>query len=458
MALKACSLILAAALAVAPAAGAQAQPDTAALGKELTELRGLVNQLQGRIDDLEARLRAAQAPQPAAQPPPGQPAPVAPVLPERTGAFLRSTSINFLVDTYYSYNINHPIGRANSLRAYDVTSNNFSLNQIGLVMESPPDPAKGKPFGARVDWQWGQATQTLQGNPANEARPEIYRALFQAYGTWIAPVGKGLQIDLGKWASSLGIEGNYTKDQINYSRSYWFNFLPFYHTGLRMNYPLSDRLGVSYWLVNGTQQAEAFNYFKDQLLGLTVKPASSVTWTLNYYLGQEHPDVVYFPNGGGSPDLPTLQGVPFQPIPNAPDGRIHIFDTYLTWQATPALTVALEGDDVTSRVFDNQHLSRDRGGAAYLRYQVTPKVAAAVRVESLDDTGALFSGVSQRLSEATFTGEYRLSDSFVARAEWRHDRSSRPFFLTEHLGALAGNQNTLTLGTVWTFGDKEGSW
>jgi hypothetical protein len=29
-----------------------------------------------------------------------------------------------------------------------------------------------------------------------------------------------------KWASSLGIEGNYTQDQMNYSRSYWFEFLP----------------------------------------------------------------------------------------------------------------------------------------------------------------------------------------------------------------------------------------
>ena len=39
-----------------------------------------------------------------------------------------------------------------------------------------------------------------------------------------------------KWASSLGVEGNYTQYQINYRRSYWFNYLPFYHMGARANY------------------------------------------------------------------------------------------------------------------------------------------------------------------------------------------------------------------------------
>jgi hypothetical protein len=164
------------------------------------------------------------------------------------------TTVNFTLDGYYGYNFNAPIGRANRLRAFDVLSNSFSINQAGLVLENAPDPAKGKRWGARLDLQWGQATQTLQGNTANESRPEIYRNLFQAYGTFIVPLGKGLKVDFGKWASSLGIESNYTQDQMNYSRSYWFNFLPFYHTGVRSNYQFSDRFGVNYWLTNGTQQ------------------------------------------------------------------------------------------------------------------------------------------------------------------------------------------------------------
>src|SRR5262249_27499029 len=155
---------------------------------------------------------------------------------------------------------------------YDVLSNAFSLNQASVIFERPPDIAAGRRFGARIDLQFGQATETLQGNPLNEPRPQIYRNIYQAYGTYVFPIGKGLTVDIGKWSSSLGIEGNYTKDQINYSRSLWFNYLPFYHMGVRANYQFNDKLAVNYWLTNGTQQTEPFNSFKDELFGLLIHP------------------------------------------------------------------------------------------------------------------------------------------------------------------------------------------
>src|SRR4029453_15926761 len=95
-----------------------------------------------------------------------------------------------------------------------------------------------------------------------------YRPIFQAFGTYVVPVGKGLTVDFGKWASPLGIENNYSKDKMNYSRSFFFNFLPFYHFGFRAKYPLNDKLTVMYNLINGVQQSEDFNGFKSQHLAL----------------------------------------------------------------------------------------------------------------------------------------------------------------------------------------------
>ena len=46
-----------------------------------------------------------------------------------TLTFLRDTTINLGLDTYYAYNFNQPVGRVNLLRGYDVLSNEFSLNQ-----------------------------------------------------------------------------------------------------------------------------------------------------------------------------------------------------------------------------------------------------------------------------------------------------------------------------------------
>jgi hypothetical protein len=366
--------------------------------------------------------------------------------------------VNLYLDGYYEYNFNSPIGRANLLRAYDVSSNSFSLNQAGVVLENAPDPDQGKRLGARLDLQFGQATATLQGNGTNEPRPDIYRNIFQAYGTYVAPVGAGLTIDFGKWASSIGLEGNYTKDQNNYSRSFWFDYLPFYHEGVRASYKVNGLLTANYWIVNGTNQTEAFNGFKDELFGVVLQPTKTLNWTINYYLGQEHPDVIFYPNGGAPPNSPTIQGVPFTPIPNPPNGRLHIFDSYITWNASPKLSFALEGDSVVQRLLKTSPPQRAYGGAFYSRYEFTPKFAIAGRAEYLSDSSGLFSGLTQALKEATLTLDYRAKDSFLLRGEWRGDFSNNPYFYTNTLGVLKKEQNTATLALIWWYGQKHGIW
>lgn len=375
--------------------------------------------------------------------------------------FLHDTTINVGLDGYYEYNFNAPVGRVNLLRAYDVLSNSFSLNQASIIFEHAPNLDEGRRWGARVDLQFGQATDTLQGNPANEPRPDIYRNIFQAYGTYIVPVGKGLTVDFGKWGSSIGIEGNYTKDQNNYSRSYYFDFLPFYHAGIRANYPVNDRFTLTYWVVNGTNQTEATNGFKDELFGFTAKPAKSVTLVANYYLGQEHPDRVEV---APTSPIPVQPGLSFDAIRPAPNGRLHIFDSYISWQAAPKLTFALEGDYVIQRLWRNQAPGESSapshvdGGALYARYEFSPRFAVAGRAEYLSDRGGMFSGITQALKETTGTFDYKLADGFLMRYEWRRDFSNRPSFLTDTQGLLSKEQTTASVGLIWWWGRKEGAW
>jgi hypothetical protein len=375
--------------------------------------------------------------------------------------FLRDTTINLGLDGYYEYNFNNPVGRVNLLRAYDVLSNEFSLNQASVVVEHAPDVNAGRRWGARLDLQFGQATDTLQGNPSNEPRPDIYRNIFQAYATYIVPVGKGINVDFGKWSSSLGIEGNYTKDQMNYSRSFWFDFLPFYHMGIRAAVPINDRFSINYWVVNGTNQVEATNGFKDELFGFTAKPYKNVSWTFNYYLGQEHPDRLPAANCG---PIPVQPGLCFTAITPAPNGHTDIFDSYATWQPTSKLTFALEGDYFIERLWKNaapgesSAPSHVDGGAAYIQYQFNPRFALATRAEYMSDRGGSFSGLTQALKENTVTFDYKLADGFLMRYEWRRDFSNQPSFLTDEQGIFRKDQNTATLGLVWWWGRKEGSW
>ena len=369
-------------------------------------------------------------------------------------------TLSYMFDGYYEYDFEHPIGRIQYLRAYDVLSNAFSINQADVVFDLDPDVAAGRRYGVRVDLQFGQATSTLQGNPSNEARPDIYRNIFQAYGTYVFPFGKGLTVDFGKWASSLGIEGNYTKDQVNYSRSFFFDYLPFYHMGVRASYKVNDKLALNYWIVNGTNQTEPTNSYKDELFGFTAQPTKNITWNMNYYIGQDHPDVAPATNC----TVPLQPGLCLQPIDPAPDGKANIFDSYVTWNATPKLTLSAEGDYVISREWANAAPGESSapslvdGGAAYARYQFKPKMAVGGRFEYFNDRNGLYSGTDQALKEFTGTYDYKFGEGFLTRFEYRRDWSNVPFFLTNKPGVLSPVQPTLTVGVVWWAGGKQGPW
>jgi putative OmpL-like beta-barrel porin-2 len=374
----------------------------------------------------------------------------APTLP-----FFRGTTINFGIDGHHGYNFNAPVGHVNLLRAYDVTSNSFNLNQVNLVVEHLP--AIESRFGGRVDLQFGQATETLQGSGVNEQRPQVWRNLFQAYGSYLAPIGSGLQLDFGKFSSSLGNEGNYSKDQIAYSRAYSFNYLPFYHMGLRANYNITPKVNFTYWLINGANDTEDLNGFKSQGFLIALKPVSSLTWNVNYYLGQEARDVAPTLNPG-VPTSPTQPGLPTTNISPAPNGREHIFDTYATWQATPKLTLIGEADYVLNRTVAEQQPGRVVIGGFMAKYALPHNWNVGARTEYFDDRGGLFSGTTQALKEATLVLDHTFAPGFIARAEYRRDWSNQRFFLSDTLGSLLHAQTTATLGLMCWWGTKQGSW
>jgi hypothetical protein len=458
-------------LASSPMAQAQQLPQSPQTAPGTSGITERERELLERIQALEARLAAVEArsgfagqpglpPTDSTQAGTATPAPSSAAL--RTGesgvpALLPETTVNFLFDGYYGYNFNRPLGRVNLLRAYDVHSNSFSLNQTGMIVERAPDLEAGRRWGFRMDLMYGQATETLQGSAANEPRPQVYRPLWQAFGTYVVPVGRGLNVDFGKFASSLGYESNYTKDNFNYSRSFYFNFLPFYHFGFRARLPLSDKLAVLYNLVNGAQQSEDFNGFKSQHVALIVTPHPRVSWQFNYYFGQEQRDLV--PNLNPTlPSLPTQPGLSATPITPTLRGRLHILDSYVTWNATDKLTLALEGDYVINRVQTNSVPGVIFGGVAYVVYTFHPHLGLAARAEYLSDRNGLFSANSQALKEMTLTANFPVADGFLLRAEWRRDFSNQPFFLTSVPGVLEKEQNTATVGMLWWFGRKQGSW
>jgi hypothetical protein len=431
-------------------AGSQPAPTGLSGSESAGALAGATNELR-RTNGAQSTLTASAVPEAVPSTPAAQ------VLPANLPG---GATVNYMLDGYYEYNFNHPPGRINDLRAYDVLSNAFSINQADIVFALDLNVATGRRYGVRLDLQFDQATETLPGNPANEARPEIYRNIFQAHGTYVLPVGSGFNVDLRKWASSLGVEGNFTKDQMNYTRSFYFYFLPFYHAGIRTAYHVNDKLQLNYWVVNGTNQSEPTNGFKDELFGYVLQPTKTLTWITNYYLGQDHPDSAAAANCS----VPVPPGLCVAPISPAPNGNLHIFDTYATWQLRPKLTLQGEADYVIQREWANaapgesSAPSHVDGGAAYAQYQFSRRIPVATRGEYFSDRGGLFSQAAQALKEATGTYEYKFSDGFDGFLEFRHDWSNRPYFQTSQAGSPSDHQSTAAVGVVWWYGGKQGAW
>jgi hypothetical protein len=365
-------------------------------------------------------------PEQQATPPPAPPSP------------WRHVTFGATFEGYYEYNGNRPPDRIIALRAYDTRSNTFGIQQAAFVVDAAPDIEAGRRYGLRLDLQFGQATETVQGSAANEPRPDVYRNVWQAYGTYRFPLAKdGLQADFGKFASMLGYETNYAKDNQAFSRAYLFNFLPFYHSGLRLTLPVTENISLMYMLTNGVQQTEEFNDFKSNHFAAIVKPNPKLTWTVNYYFGQEQPD-------GGNP--------------GGPDGFFRCFDTYVTLTPSAALSLGADVSYTTNEVNAHDPSLSLQGTGVYARYQLTRRAALGVRYERLDDEG-LFGGIGQVLHETTLTSEHKLADGFLIRAEFRRDWSNQHFFPgRDGAGDLREHQNTALVGAVWVIGNKTGVW
>ena len=194
------------------------------------DLAGRIDSLEKQLADLKAQMEAqkAAAAAPAPAPVPAQAAvatstPAATPAPTGLAGLLGPTTLSGFVDVYYGYNSNQPIGRTSAFRNFDINSGQFGLNMIELVADKAPDATASR-LGYHVALGFGQAmniiNSTEPGQFATESNFDQY--LKEGYLEYLAPVGKGLQINVGKFVTPAGAEVIETKDNWNYSRGLLF--------------------------------------------------------------------------------------------------------------------------------------------------------------------------------------------------------------------------------------------
>ena len=150
------------------------------------------------------------------------------------------------MDVYYNWNFNQSSPEA--LRNFDITHNSFSLNYAEVAVAKAPTELSRAGF--RMDFGAGDTANLV--NAFEPGGTDFLKYVQQAYVSFLAPAGKGLTIDFGKFVTPAGAEVIESKDNFNYSRGLLFALaIPYYHAGARVGYSFNDKVSLTGYLVNG---------------------------------------------------------------------------------------------------------------------------------------------------------------------------------------------------------------
>jgi hypothetical protein len=330
-------------------------------------------------------------------------------------------TISGFLDWYYQYSFNHPpVGSLLSGRSFDVKNDAFSLAvlQVNVVRA----PSKNLPVGLTVTGTVGKTADIVHGT---EPGTRTVRFLQQAYATYATESAKPLTIDVGKFVTHMGMEVIESASNDNYSRSLLFNYaIPFYHTGVRVAYPLTPTLTGQLHFVNGWNNVEDDNGGKSIGAQLAWNPNAAWTWVVNYMGGDES-------TGAALPANLNVQMV----------------DLLGIWRPTAKLKLGINLD-YASASKPGTPGGNWNGQAIYGRYQLSSTNAIAIRAEHFEDTNGLRSGAAQNINEITATLEHAWKN-LLMRLEFRHDHAGTKFFPSG--GGGSTDQDTLTLGGVVKF-------
>jgi hypothetical protein len=392
---------------------------------------------------------SAQAAAPAGDKPPDK---------VTVASLLGPTSISGFVDTYYQVNFNHPADQSTNYRAFDFRSHQISLNMIELILDKAPDgtgPA-GR-TGYHVSVGFGDAENTINASdPGNDNEFGAFaQYLKEAYFSYLVPVGKGLQVDVGKFVTPMGAEVIESKDNWNYSRGLLFTYaIPFWHFGARAKYTFNDKATAFGFLVNGWNNTVDNNSGKTYGMSLALSPNKKFTFTPTYLAGPEE-------NTGS---LGTVGDS--STLVNVNNNWRQTWDAVLAYNPTGKWAFIVNGDygrgDRIGTDCEGECTISPvvywEGVAGYAKYAMNDNNYLAGRYEYFEDHDGFMTGTGiprLHFNEFTATYNHTISTHLLTRLEYRRDMTNKPVFQISHFEPLVKQQSTVELGLIFLFDSRD---
>jgi Putative beta-barrel porin-2, OmpL-like. bbp2 len=419
-----------------------------------TDLSSRIDSLEKQLADLKSQMEAQKAAAAAAAAPTPTPgaaalpaaAPAAAPAPTGLAGLLGPTTLSGFVDVYYGYNSNQPAQRSSALRNFDINSSQFALNMLELVADKAPDATASR-VGYHIALGFGQAmnlvnagetaSPLLPGTPLGAPPSTITnfdQYLKEGYMEYLAPVGKGLQINVGKFVTPAGAEVIETKDNWNYSRGLLFSWaIPYFHFGVSGKYAFNSKFALTGYLMNGWNNSVDNNSGKTTGFTAAWTPNSKFGLTENYLVGPEQ--------ANDNSDFRHLTDTVVTYTPNAKLSLMANYD-YGHDRAQP-----LVPGSPTTPVYWT-------GFAGYIKYAPNATWAVATRGEWFKDHNGFSTGTAQNVGEFTLTLQRMLASKIITRLEFRRDMSDQDVF-PYRTGLFKDAQNTVTLGMVYAFSSAD---
>lgn len=335
------------------------------------------------------------------------------------------------VDTYYQYNLNRPESGTNQGRVFDLYHNTFSIGLIQTMFTYDYGKAHVVAdliFGPNADL----------ADFGNEGAAKMIKQAYIAYD-----VSDKLRFTIGQYGTHIGYELIDAPLNFNYSLSYLFGNGPFYHTGAKLDYALSPRLGLMLGVVNGWDSLTDFNKKKSITAQVHVAPLMGFDLYVNWIGGDENNTLSNFGSTEGS--------------------YTSLFDLTSSFQVNDAFKLGINAaygsfSTGTSEVNPADPWSEDAdwGGAAlYLNYKATEKFGIGLRSEYFSDPGGIRYFGPVDATAFTLTGNVKLADGHLnVKPEVRLDLTKDAFFENKVGDITKKSQATVGVAFVYSFTAK----
>lgn len=402
------------------------------------------------------------------QSPPASPGePIAPAPPARADAqserapapapvpALTRLKLGAFVDVYYAHDWRapSPASAPITFRAFD-SHKGFDVAWVGLDAAIEPEPV-----GFVGQLRFGSATPALaQGDASGPAAGLSF--VQQAYAAYRPGGANGrLTLIAGKFDTVYGHEVAQSHLNINYTRGVLFNLgQPFFHTGLRADYRVSEQLVVKLLAVNGWNASVDVDAGKSFGVSATLTPADSVAVTAGYLGGPEQSDTITI---AADPTTTPPTAARTASVAGANSRLRHLVDVVVDVRPTDPLRLVANGTFVTERVLrpgGTEAMASWYGVELIVRHALGERLAAAARGEYFVDdrhgapTGGLFTGrdgapAKASLATGTLTLEAAPNETLLVRLENRVDHASQRVF-ADGLTGRTREQLTTTVGVV----------